>query len=205
MSSITKEGKAKVMLNFDNFMIDIHPSGACLLKVIIRESHVDASAMTLSIRSSLNCLGAIFMVGVDSGVEKLNDCMKKQVGGLAAHGKAPADLLPNLLKGHKAAQGKSFVTYFKRKEEGYEGGIEAAVEELVQKALLKHKAPVEKGIWKAPTESEECIIALEAELKKVKASCKATSQPAKGAGRQWRGGPKWRQEPTLPEQEQQEA
>ena len=54
MNSLSKSGKAKVIINRDEYMVDWYRSGNLLLKVVIRESYLDTNATTSTIRTRLS-------------------------------------------------------------------------------------------------------------------------------------------------------
>jgi hypothetical protein len=56
MNSLTKAGKSRVKIWKNQYTVGGFKSGACLLKVIIRESHIDTNATTGHIRTRLTML-----------------------------------------------------------------------------------------------------------------------------------------------------
>jgi hypothetical protein len=66
MWSMSKEGKKKILIWNDEYHIDGNKSGTLLLKVIIRESHIDTNATTSNIRTKLSSLDTyIHTIGQD--------------------------------------------------------------------------------------------------------------------------------------------
>jgi hypothetical protein len=61
MNSISKEGKSKTMICKDQCHVNGLPSGDLLLKVIVRESHLDTNAMISTIRTKLSNLDACML------------------------------------------------------------------------------------------------------------------------------------------------
>jgi hypothetical protein len=120
------------------------------------------------------------MVAINSDIEKFNLYVDSQVASLAARGESTQDLLPNLFKGYKAASDKKFVAYIEKKEEDYDDGEAMTAEHVMELALNKFKVRKEANTWNAPTEEEEKIFALEAEIKKLKSSSKKPT-PKKGS------------------------
>ena len=53
MKSISKEGKSKITIWKDQYHVNGMPSGNLLLKIIIRESHLDTNATISTIRTNL--------------------------------------------------------------------------------------------------------------------------------------------------------
>ena len=177
MSSLTKEGKAKVMLNRTEYSIGFQYSGACLLKVVISLSYIDTNATTTFIRGRLSSLDA-YIKSIGSDVEKFNTYVKNQLDSLNARGETTQDLLANLFKGYAQASDHVFTAYIAKKQDEYHDGVDVEPEHLMQLALNKYQTLVEDGKWNAPTEADSKIIALEAQVKKLtRAPAKA---PAKG-------------------------
>ena len=172
MNSLSKEGKMKVeawereyhVTNDNGTMV---PSGNLLLKVIIRESHLDTNATTQSIRMKLSNLDE-YIVKIDSDITKFNGYVKLLVNNLAARGKRTEDLLTQLFKGYLAASDKTFVKYINDKMERYEEGEDMHSDTLMQLADNKFRLMKERGTWDAPSAEEEKILALEAAVEKLK-------------------------------------
>jgi hypothetical protein len=167
MNSVSKEGKNKILIWKDQYTINGLPSGNLLLKIIIRESHLDTQATTASIRKKLSDLDTyILTIGCD--ITRFNGYVRLMVDSLAARGETTQDLLTNLFKGYQAASDKVFVSYIGRKLEKYEEGEMMTSESLMQLGNNKYKLLKEGGLWNAPSDEEEKILALQTEVKKLK-------------------------------------
>jgi hypothetical protein len=166
MQSLTETAKQKILLHEEQYTINSIRSGACLLKVVIRESHLDLNATTKFIRESLSSLDSC-MVKIDSDIEKFNDYIRDLVDLLTARGQTTEDLLANLFKGYAAASDRQFVEYMALKESNYDEGTNYTPEQLMQLARDQYAVLKQKGTWKAPSEDQQKIIALEAQLKKL--------------------------------------
>ena len=143
------------------------PSGNLLLKVIIRESHLDTNATTQSIRMKLSNLDE-YIVKIESNITKFNGYVKFLVNNLAARGQRTEDLLTHLFKGYQAASDRTFVRYINEKMERYEEGEDIHSDTLMQLADNKFRLMKERGTWDAPSAEEEKILALQAEVEKLK-------------------------------------
>jgi hypothetical protein len=175
MQSLTETAKQKILLHEEQYTVDGIRSGACLLKVVIRESHLDSNATTKFIRESLSSLDT-YMVKIDSDIEKFNDYVRDLVDSLSARGQTTEDLLANLFKGYAAASDRQFVDYMALKESNYDEGTNYTPEQLMQLARDRYAVLKQKGVWKAPSEDQQKIIALEAQLQKL---TQKKSEPAK--------------------------
>jgi hypothetical protein len=103
--------------------------------------------------------------------------VKELVDQLRARGEVTHELLTFLFKGYKAAQDKAFVKYIEKKEEEYEEGEDIILHILMNQAANKFKTRKLKGIWMAPTPEDEQILALMAEVDKLKKGKTKTSSP----------------------------
>ena len=155
-------------------------SGNLLLKVIVRESHLDTNATTGTIRTKLSSLDE-YIVTIGSDITKFNGYVRLLVDSLAARGETTQDLLTNLFKGYLAATDKVFVKYIRRKLENYQEGTNTQPGDLMLQASNKYKLLKEAGTWNAPSEEEEKILALQAEMHNLKKDTKRSkSEPKKG-------------------------
>ena len=164
MASLTSEAKKKIMIWQEQYHIGQPKasSGVALLKVIIRESHLDTNATTSQIRTKLSSLDKYIMT-VDSDIGKFNQYVKLLVQSLAARNQSSSDLLVNLFKGYGAVSDEVFRAWLMRKQDDHEEGEETTPDDLMIAAKNKYDTMVEKGTWNAPT-AEEKIVALEANI-----------------------------------------
>ena len=110
MNSLTQAGKDKVRLWSDQFILNGRESGILLLKIIIRESHLDTNATTNSIRTQLSTLDEyITTIGCD--IIKFNEHVKRLLEQLNASGGETHDLLTNLFKAYISIKDAHFVDY----------------------------------------------------------------------------------------------
>ena len=168
-NSMTQEARKKILLYKNEYYFnDRIPSGALLLKVLIRESYVDTNATIKFVRENLSSLD-VYMVKVDSDIEKFNQYVYQNLLKLKSHGQTTSDLMANLFKGYAKASDKVFVAYIAKKEDDYDEGRDCGHVQLMLLALQKYKTLTEAGKWNAPTDAEAKIIALEAEVTKLKA------------------------------------
>ena len=137
-------------------------SGVALLKIIIRESHLDTNATTNQIRTKLSSLDT-YITTVNSDIGKMNQYVKLLVQSLAARNQTTSDLLINLFKGYGAVSDEAFRAWLLRKQDDHEEGNTLTPDDLMIAAKNKYDAMIEKGTWNAPT-AEEKIVALEAKL-----------------------------------------
>ncbi len=77
MASLTDEARKKVSIWSNQYRIgeDKQVSGVALLKVIIRESHLDTNATTIQIRTKLSSLDT-YITTIDSDIGRFNQYVK---------------------------------------------------------------------------------------------------------------------------------
>lgn len=171
MSSLTKEALNRVRLKRDEYTI-VSPlgsmvSGSCLLKVIIGVSHIDTMATVSQLRTRLSSLDT-YMVAIQSDIDKFNLYVNTCLESLHARGESTQDLMVNLFKGYSKASDKAFKDYISKKEDFYEEGGAITTDDLMMFALTKFQTLTDKGLWNTPDEADEKIIALEAEVSRLK-------------------------------------
>ena len=128
------------------YMINNIPSGALLLKIIIRESHIDTNATSSAIRLRLSNLD-VYINTINDDIPKFNIYVREQITSLAARGQASDDLLTNLFKGYLAVSDRTFHRYIQEKQERYEeGSADITVNQLMHLAKTKYSIIKEKGM-----------------------------------------------------------
>jgi hypothetical protein len=194
MASLTSEAKKKVMIWSDQYQIGDNKmsSGVALLKVIIRESHLDTSATTNQIRTKLSALDT-YILTINSDIGKFNQYVKLLVQSLTARNQKTSDLLINLFKAYGSVSDEVFRAWLVRKQDDHDEGNELTPDELMMAAKNKYDTMVEKGTWNAPS-AEEKIVALEAKFNSVtktltkKLAAKGATQGTKSGKKQKEDG-----------------
>ena len=74
-----------------------------------------------------------------------------------------------------ACSDHEFVAYIKRKQDSFEEGTPIQVDNLMKNAADKYKTLLQKGKWNAPDANEAKIMALQAEIRKLKDTKKGTN------------------------------
>lgn len=183
MASLSKEARMKIEGWENEYIVTSNQgtkvaSGNLLLKVIIRESHLDTNATTQSIRMKLSNLDD-YMTKIDSDITKFNGYVKILIRSLEARGQKAEALLTHLFKGYLAASDKAFVRYINDKKDRYEEGKSLSSDRLMQLADNKYRLLKEREEWDAPSPEEEKIMALEAAVNKLRRNRK---EKPKGKG-----------------------
>jgi hypothetical protein len=164
MNSLTQTAKNQIQMYKEEFYVQGKPSGALLLRVIIRESHLDSYASTTVIRQELSRLDD-YMTSVGSDVFKFNQHVQSLVAALAARNATTQDLLTNLFVAYKSASDKTFREYAAQIESDIEDEKYAlTAQQLMVKMNTKYRALRVKKLWNAPTAEDEKIMALQAQI-----------------------------------------
>ena len=181
MNSLSKEGKKKILVWEDQYQIGEVGSGNLLLKIIVRESHLDTNATSASIRKKLTNLDR-YLPTIGQDITKFNTYVKLLIDGLRSRGESTSDLLINLFKGYSACSDREFIEYIKRKEDAFEEGSEITTDQLMKYADEKYKTLLQKGTWNAPDANEEKILALQVEINKLKNKSSNKKKQTKSSG-----------------------
>jgi hypothetical protein len=166
MHSLSTTGRNKIAVWKKDYFIKDIPSGPALLKVIIRESHIDTRATVCHIRAKLSSM-VTYLPTINYDITKFNQYVRELLDSLHARGEDTQDLLANIFEAYKSATDKDFVNYIKQKENDYDEGREIDPIVLMQLAQNKYKTMVDEKTWAVPSKEEEKIIALEAQITKL--------------------------------------
>ena len=146
-------------------------SGILVLKIIIRESHLDTNATTNSIRTQLSNLDEyITTIGCD--VRKLNEHVRPLLEQLNARGGETNDLLTNLFKAYVSVKDTRFMDYVNEKLCQYEEGEPMEGDQLMPLTANKYKNMMIQNQWKAPSPHDATIQALQSKVKKLQRELK---------------------------------
>ena len=177
--SLTKQASKIITRRAHKYTIGDIVSGPLLLKVILLESRVDTQFTTKAIRDSIRDTPQI-MQDQAHDIQKFNDVIEDAMQSLAARGEEVGPhLMTDLFKGYKSCPDTVFVDYIQAKEndfDEYEGDAPMSPERLMNLALNKFKQRKDQGLWNAPTEDQEKIIALEAKLKQLEQKAKSKTR-----------------------------
>ena len=191
MNSLSDEGIAK--LNMDEEMYTLgtfqRRSGACLLKILIRESYLDSNATSSMIRFRLSELDD-YLEEIDNDITKFNKYVKVLMHHLHARGETTNDLLANLFKAYAACSDQSFVRYIADLQNKWEENEDLTANELMLKAENKFRILQSKDKWQAPSQQEEKLIALEATISDMKKKIKSSRSKEGKKGKKGSNGKK---------------
>lgn len=164
-------------------------SGACLLKILIRESYLDSNATSSMIRFRLSELDD-YLEEIDNDITKFNKYVKVLMHHLHARGETTNDLLANLFKAYAACSDQSFVRYIADLQNKWEENEDLTANELMLKAETKFRILQSKDKWQAPSQQEEKLIALEATISDMKKKIKSSRSKEGKKGKKGSNGKK---------------
>ena len=175
MKSLTNDAINKVKNKFQDYTVAGTPSGVLLVKVLVREAHLDTNATVSRIRTEIANLDQ-YMVKIKGNVTKFNLHVEDLVTQLTSRGQESQELLHNLFQAYKMCNDEPFVRYIEAKEKDYDDGELVTPEEIMLVAGNKYQTRVDKGEWQAPSQSQTQIIALKAEVKKLRSNNKTKTK-----------------------------
>ena len=168
--SLTNEFCTTVLLYADMYTVTNVPVASSLLKQIIILTRVDNPTSTMHIRETL-IESRSKLVTLQGNITEFNQWVRKQTGRLQAREQEAVDLLYYLWKAYKAAPDEEFVTYIKDlKSQCDDGRATFTAEDLMVRAENKYEARLLDidNIWGKPTEEQEKIAAMSAEINSLK-------------------------------------
>jgi type II secretory pathway pseudopilin PulG len=171
MNSLSKVGRERIAIWHAQYTITVagvdYPAGICLFKIIVRESHLDTNATTMSIRTDLNGLDDWTRKNT-TDITEVNARVRHLLDGLAARGETTHDLTVNLFKAYEAVPDKEFLHYIRGLRNGHEDGTAVITDAtLMNQAANYYKNRKQLGLWEEPSEEMKQIYALEAKLRKA--------------------------------------
>ena len=168
--SLMNEFRTTVLLYSEVYTVTNIPVASSLLKQIIILTRVDNPASTMHICEML-IKSKHKLLLLKGNITEFNQWVRKQMGRLHAREQEAVDLLYYLWKAYKAAPDKEFVTYIKDlKSQCDDGRATFTVEDLMVRAKNKYEARLldEENAWGKPTEEQEKIVAMSAEINSLK-------------------------------------
>ena len=166
MNSLTQAGKDNVRLWSDQFILNGRESGILLLKIIIRESHLDTNATTNSIRTQLSNLDE-YITTIECDIIKFNKHGKRLLEQLKAHSGETHDLLTNLFKAYISIKYARFVNYVNEKLSRYKEGEPMEVDQLMTLKANNYMNMMIQDQWEAPSLHDAMIQALQTKVEKL--------------------------------------
>ena len=165
MGSLSVEGQQRIANHKTSYVLVIavganntpthFAAGLCLLKVIIRESHLDSTATVSTTRLNLSSLDTYIMEN-GSDIVAFNEYVRTQLAILNAREETTEDLTVNLFKGYKTCRDKEFRAYILQLENDHEDDSKPLTPALLMdKAAAYYKKRLQKGDTPWETDPQE--------------------------------------------------
>jgi hypothetical protein len=184
MKSLNKSGRLKVQREREKYNIqvsgnnEIFPSRTLLLKIIIDKSSIDSNSVSTVIREQMTSLSD-YIKEVKYDIEVFHTHVKSLVKQLQSRGGVNQDLTFYLFRAYKTVPGDEFKTYVRKLKDDEDEGTKFSPAQLMTKIETKYKSLVVEKAWNIRDESDEKVIALEAQLSKLKKSLKDSIRKGK--------------------------
>ena len=176
MNSLTAKGAQRIQIWRSQYTVDGMDAGACLFKIIVRESYLDSNATVSTIRLNLTNLDE-YIRTKGSDLVAFNAYVQSQVDGLKARGHTTSDLVVNLFKGYKAVEDDKFKVYLQGIENGHEDrSAEVDAPTLMLRAVNFYKTRLTRNEWEQPTEQQREVLALQTQVESLKKQQKRTKK-----------------------------
>lgn len=161
-NSLTEQAKNRLNLYKDQYTVNKYPSGLLFFKVIVRESHIDTNATSMSIRNKLGELPQ-YMADIQYDIKAFNEYVLELLEALHARGETTNDLLSNLYKTYCTVKDDEFAKYMKDKKSAFEeGSFRPNIYGLMEYAKNKYERLMEDKEWSILSKND-MIIALQAQ------------------------------------------
>ena len=159
-------------------MVTNVPVASALLKQIIILTRVDNPASTMHIREML-IESKRKLLQLKGNITEFNQWVRKQMGRLYAREQEAVNLIYYLWKAYKAAPDEEFAVYIKDlKSQADDGRATYTAEDLMVRVENKYEARLldDENTWGKPTEEQEKIVAMTAEINSLKKECRGTAE-----------------------------
>jgi hypothetical protein len=167
MNSLSPAGKNKITVYKSDYTVPSTAgtitSAMLLLKVVIRECHIDTRATVRHIRAKLSSLPS-YLASIKNDITLFNHYVLELLQQLHARGETTHDLLANLFEAYKSVPDRDFSFLIKHKENQYDDGEDIDVYKLMQIAQQKYNTMKGDKTWNLPSKEQQQIIALESKL-----------------------------------------
>ena len=167
MKSLTHEAINKIKHKQNEYTINGTPSGVMLIKLIVKEAHIDTNATLTRIRNEISNLDE-YMIKIEYDVSKFNLHVQELMSQLSSRGAESNELLNNLFKAYSVCNDENFVRYIESRQNNYDDGADITAQELMDSANNKYQVRVDNGEWNSPSRAQSQIIALKAEVTRLK-------------------------------------
>ena len=183
-ATLAKETRNRVQTKrADYVMLDGIPDGLLYLKAVLQTVQVDTIFTTSHIHTKLMALDTL-MIEKGHNIVAFNEEVVSLEEQLEAHGETTQNLIINLWKGYKACTDQAFKKYIDNLHSQWKHGKEVlTAHELMTAAANEYQILLEENAWLEPSDEQKQIIALTAQVEKMKAQGKNKIKDKQGSGK----------------------
>jgi len=183
MKTLTAGAQAKLLACRSEFTFDDVEYAPMMYKIIMRLTTMDSVATTQSLRENLNNL-ATFAATVQGDVDKIHEEFDKNYSQIIARGATVDDPIQILFDAYNAVPCYNFKKYIENQENDYLDGKLAGITHDALRKMAKSKFDwlVNKKKWGARSPDDDKIVAMAAEIHKLKGQLKLDPKLSQIAG-----------------------
>lgn len=167
VNSLTEAARVKIAPDSDQYTIEGVRCGPLLYRYMMGKASIDSRATLSFIRENISNLDT-YITTIGSNITTFNEYVKRQRLSLTARGGVTHDLMTNLWKAYLNASDRDFVEFVKRKKDAYDEGEDITPDSLMVMAENKYRTLVQEERWNALSPEQTQIVALTAQLSKLK-------------------------------------
>ena len=167
VNSLTEAARIKISPDSEQYTINGVRCGPLLYRYMMAKASIDTRATLSFIRENISNLDT-YITTVGSNITTFNEYVKRQRLSLSARGGVTHDLLTNLWKAYQNASDRDFVEFIKRKKDAYDEGEDITADSLMIAAENKYRTLVQEERWNSLSPEQTQIVALTAQLSKLK-------------------------------------
>ena len=181
--SLTAAAQAKLLAHRSEFTFDDVEYAPLMYKIIMRLTTMDSVATTQSLRENLQNL-ATFAATVQGDIDKIHEEFDKNYSQIIARGATVDDPIQILFDAYLAVPCYNFKKYIENQQDAYlDGNLTGISHESLRKmAKSKFDWLVNKKKWGARSPDDDKIVAMAAEINKLKGQLKLDPKLAQIAG-----------------------
>lgn len=183
MKTLTATAQAKLLACRSEFTFDDVEYAPLMYKIIMRLTTMDSVATTQSLRENLHNL-ATFATTVQGDIDKIHEEFDKNYSQIIARGATVDDPIQILFDAYNAVPCYNFKKYIESQENDYLDGKLAGITHDALRRMAKSKFDwlVNKKKWGARSPDDDKIVAMAAEIHKLKGQLKLDPKLSQIAG-----------------------
>jgi len=167
-ASIDETTKSQMTAKLGDYTIRATQSGILYLKVLLKEGAIGTRAAAANIRKKMASLDQYMVNTAKFNIQTFNRYVEQLQSELSNRGETSTDLLDNLFTAYCTVKDRPFNQHIEFLKNQYEFGQDITPTELMAQAKHKYQARQLDENWDAPSEEQEEIVALRAQVQSLK-------------------------------------